>query len=218
MGSGRISNLLIELAGLDIAEALRFVLGRDKKVTLRCAWVQADLTDGVVDIKSAAFDTTDTVVYLEGNSSLADESLALRVVPQPKDMSPVAVRTPIRIAGTYKDPTARPEVGPLVLRGAAAVALYAIVPPAALLALIETGPGADTDCKAKGGKGGKGGQKADGQARGRQDRRGDAAAKAGGASANDGADKAAGKAAGKAGNGASGKAADKAADAREARK
>ena len=29
---------------------------------------------------------------------------------------------------------------------AAAAALYAIAPPAALLALIETGPGEDTDC------------------------------------------------------------------------
>ena len=42
MGKGRLSNLLLELAGLDIAESLAFVLGEDKLVTLRCAWVDGD--------------------------------------------------------------------------------------------------------------------------------------------------------------------------------
>ena len=146
MGKGRLSNLLLELAGLDIAESLAFLLGEDKLVTLRCAWVDAHLEKGVVAIDSAALDTTDTVLYVEGRTALADESLELRLVPQPKDMSPLAVRTPIDVGGTFKTPQVRPERGPLIARGAAALALYAIAPPAALLALIETGPGEDTDC------------------------------------------------------------------------
>ena len=151
----------------------------------------------------------------------------MRVVPKPKDMSPLAVRTPIRIAGTYKDPKARPEAGPLLLRGAAAVALYAIMPPAALLALIETGPGSDTDCKAKGGNAG---QTGDGAAQRRQDKRDAGAAKAGAASGNKtaakaddktgakAADKTGAKAADKTGAKADDKAGAKAADARESRK
>ena len=146
IGKGRLSNLLIELAGLDIAESLAFLVGKDKLVTLRCAWVQASIKDGVVEVGSSAFDTTDTVLYLQGKTSLADESLALRLVPQPKDMSPLAVRTPIDLNGSYKAPKPRPDPGPLLVRGAAAAVLYAIAPPAALLALIETGPGNDTDC------------------------------------------------------------------------
>ena len=34
----------------------------------------------------------------------------------------------------------------MLLRGAAAAALFAIAPPAALLALVETGPGENADC------------------------------------------------------------------------
>ena len=39
------------------------------------------------------------------------------------------------------------EKGPLALRGVAALALGLINPLAALIPLIETGPGVDTDCK-----------------------------------------------------------------------
>ena len=53
---------------------------------------------------------------------------------------------PLKIGGSFKDPSLRPEAGPLALRGAAAAALYSIAPPAALLALIETGPGENIDC------------------------------------------------------------------------
>lgn len=146
MGKGRLSNLLLELAGLDLAESLAFLMGQDKLVTLRCAWTGLTVEQSVVGIDSAAFDTTDTVLYLQGRASLAEEGLDIRLVPQPKDMSPLAVRTPIDVRGTFKAPRIRPDPLPLIARGAAAAVLYAIAPPAALLALIETGPGEDTDC------------------------------------------------------------------------
>ncbi len=53
---------------------------------------------------------------------------------------------PLEVSGTFKDPTVRPKPGPLVARAAAAVALYALAPPAALLALIEMGPGENEWC------------------------------------------------------------------------
>ena len=67
-------------------------------------------------------------------------------MPQPKDVSPLVVRVPLHVGGTFKDPSFLPEPAPLAARAAAAAALYAIAPPAALLALIETGPGEDIDC------------------------------------------------------------------------
>src|SRR5690606_17368794 len=38
MGRGEVSNLLLELAGLDIYEALKFLLGKDRRVEIRCAF------------------------------------------------------------------------------------------------------------------------------------------------------------------------------------
>lgn len=146
MGSGRISNLLLELAGLDVAESLKYLLDKGKQVPLRCAYAAFKVEDGVMMARALAFDTTDTVLHGQGKLNLRDEAIDLRLIPQPKDVSPVSLRGPLHIGGTFKDPSFAPEPAPLALRGAAAAALYALAPPAALLALIETGPGKDVDC------------------------------------------------------------------------
>jgi uncharacterized protein involved in outer membrane biogenesis len=146
MGPGHISNLLVELAGLDVAETLKFLLDEDKEIPLRCAYADLRVDDGVMGAQSLAFDTSDTVVYGEGKISFRDEALDMKLSPQPKDRSPLSARVPLKIGGSFKDPSVAPEAGPLLARGAAAAALYAIAPPAALLALIETGPGESIDC------------------------------------------------------------------------
>ena len=146
MGQGRVSNLLLEVAGLDIAESLKFLIGKDKQVTVRCAYADFGIEDGVATARAVAFDTTDTALLLRGDFSFRRETLDLTLLPRPKDASPLAIRTPLKIGGTFADPSLGPEGGPLLLRGGAVAALAAIAPPLALLALIETGPGKDTDC------------------------------------------------------------------------
>lgn len=143
MGQGRVSNLLLEIAGLDIAEALAFLIGKDRQVTLRCAYADFGVADGMATARAVAFDTTDTALLVRGGFSFDDESLDLTLLPRPKDFSPVAIRTPLAIRGTFKDPAIGPKGGRLVLRGAAVAALAAIAPPLALLGLLETGPGKD---------------------------------------------------------------------------
>jgi len=147
MGAGQVSNLLLELAGLDIAESLKFLLGKDRSVRLRCAYADFGVDDGIARTRSLAFDTTDTVILGKGSISLRDEGLDLVLRPRPKDVSPVSLRVPLEVRGTFKDPKLSPQPGPLVARAAVAVALYAIAPPAAVLALIETGPGEDVGCR-----------------------------------------------------------------------
>jgi uncharacterized protein involved in outer membrane biogenesis len=146
MGRGRVSNLLLEMAGLDVAESLKFLLGKDQTVRLRCAYADLALQDGLARSRSIVFDTSDTVLFGEGTVDFDEEKLALELRPEPKDVSPVSLRGPLRIGGTFKDPSFRPEAKSLLARAAAAAALYAIAPPAALLALIETGPGEDVNC------------------------------------------------------------------------
>jgi uncharacterized protein involved in outer membrane biogenesis len=146
MGRGHFSNLLLELAGLDVAESLKYLLNKDQTVPIRCAYGVFEAEDGVFKAKSFAFDTTDTVLFGRGKVDMRDEQLALELRPEPKDLSPVSLRGPLEISGTLKDPKFRPQAKSLLARAAAAAALYAVAPPAALLALIETGPGEDTDC------------------------------------------------------------------------
>jgi uncharacterized protein involved in outer membrane biogenesis len=146
MGRGQISNLLMELAGLDIAEALKFLVTKDRTVPVRCAFGDFTVKGGVMQARALAFDTTDTLIVGKGQISLKDETLDLELRPRPKDRSILALRSPLVVGGTFKDPSFRPDFKRLGLRGATALALGSIAPPAALLATIEVGPGEDSGC------------------------------------------------------------------------
>lgn len=146
MGRGQISNLLMELAGLDIAEALKFLLTKDRKVPVRCAFGDFSVRDGVMTSRALAFDTSDTIIVGNGTVNLRDETLDLRLRPRPKDRSLFAFRSPLLLDGTFKDPRFRPDLKRVGLRGAIALTLANIAPPAALLATIELGPGKDSNC------------------------------------------------------------------------
>ncbi|WP_345294447.1 AsmA family protein [Luteimonas vadosa] len=146
MGRGQVSNLLMELAGLDIYEALKFLIGKDRKIAIRCAFGDFDVKDGIMHARALAFDTTDTIIVGKGQVSLRDETLDLELRPRPKDRSILSLRSPLVASGTFKDPSFRPDMARLGLRGAIALALGSITPPAALLATLELGPGEDSAC------------------------------------------------------------------------
>ncbi len=146
MGRGHIGNLLMELAGLDVAESLKFLFTGDRQIPLRCAWGDFGVQRGLMTSQQLAFDTTDTLVLGEGTIDLKQEKLDLLLRPRPKDISILALRSPLRIGGTFKDPSFRPDFKALGIRGAIALTLGSIAPPAALLATIETGPGEDSNC------------------------------------------------------------------------
>lgn len=145
-GRGQFSNLLLEFLGLDGGEIIKFLLEGDHNVELRCAAVAFDVEKGVMNGRTLLFDTSDTVFNGAGSINLADERMDLIVKQAPKDKSILALRTPLRVRGTFAAPKAGVEVAPLAARGAAALALAAINPLLALAATVETGPGKDADC------------------------------------------------------------------------
>lgn len=146
MGQGQISNLLMEVAGLDGAEIVKFLFGGDRNVTLRCAAAAFDVKSGLMTSRALVLDTDDTVVYGDGSVNLASEAMDLYFKPYPKDMSILSLRSPLRIAGTLGAPQTGPDKGALAGRAVAALALGALNPLLALAATIETGPGQDADC------------------------------------------------------------------------
>ncbi|WP_181168219.1 AsmA family protein [Cognatiluteimonas lumbrici] len=146
MGRGRISNLIMELAGLDIAESLKFLVQGDRQIPIRCAFGDFAVQDGLMTTRALAFDTTDTIIVGEGTISLEQETLDLRLRPRPKDRSLLSLRSPLIVEGTFKQPRFHPDYGRVGLRAAIALALGNIAPPAALLATLELGPGEDSNC------------------------------------------------------------------------
>ncbi len=147
MGKGQISNLLLEIIDLDVQEALGFLMRGDKPVDVRCALVDVGFKKGVMESRTIVFDTTDTIIEATGTADFAREQLDMRVRPVPKDLSLLTLRAPFDVRGSFKDPQIAPDKATLVARGGGALLLGAVTPIAALLALIETGPGKDSDCE-----------------------------------------------------------------------
>lgn len=146
MGKGEISNILLEFMGLDGGEVIKFLVRGDNKVQLRCAAAAFDVKQGLMTSRAIVLDTSDTVITGQGQVSLANETLDIVFKPQPKDMSILSLRSPLRIGGTFSDTTAGPEKLALAGRVGMALALAAINPLLALAATIETGPGVNADC------------------------------------------------------------------------
>ena len=92
---------------------------------------------------SLVLDTRDSTVWSEGSLSLANEALDLRLLVSPKDFSPLALRSPVRVRGSFADPTISIEKAPLAGRVGAAVLLALLNPLAAVIPFVDTGDNDD---------------------------------------------------------------------------
>ncbi len=144
---GEISNLMMEYVGLDVFESLKFKMFGDRNVKIRCGVAGFGVKDGLMRARTLVFDTGDTVVEADGSIDLGEERLDLTLHPQPKDTSLVALRSPIRLRGSFSNPEVDLDKGTIAARGLGALALGAVNPLLALLPVIETGPGKDSDCR-----------------------------------------------------------------------
>lgn len=144
---GSVNGLLVEAAGLDIAEAL-LVLGskRREKVPLNCAVADFTVRDGEATVNTFVVDTRDTRVSITGSIDLDAERLDLVARPQPRDASALAARSPIVVEGTLREPSVHPDGGALAERAGAAVLLGIINPLLALVPLIQPGKDVPNDC------------------------------------------------------------------------
>lgn len=149
MEQGQVGSLLIELFGIDVAESLGILATGNKPVPLRCFIADFEFIDGIMGSKAFVIDTADTNITGEGAVNFKTERIDFRMVPHPKDFSPLSARTPINLSGTLGDIAIRPEAAPLVARLGLATALSAVLTPlAAPLAFLDVGLGKDSDCGA----------------------------------------------------------------------
>lgn len=142
MSDGQLDALLVELAGLDGGESLlAWLQDGEEPVPLRCAFADLKAQGGIVAVERLAIDSTDTRFNIDGSVNLKHETLDLSLSAHPKDMSFLVARSPLLIEGTFKNPEFHVARGGLIARALAALGLFAIAPPAALLALVEPGLG-----------------------------------------------------------------------------
>ena len=147
MAGGELSGLLLEAINLNGAGILKYLAFGDQSLPNRCSAASFDVKNGVATSRAMVFDTAISNIQGEGSIDFREEHLDIRLDAKPKRKSIFVARTPIHIEGPFAKPGYTLEAAPLLARGGAAVALSVINPLAAVLALVETGPGRDANCK-----------------------------------------------------------------------
>jgi uncharacterized protein involved in outer membrane biogenesis len=146
MQNGQFSELLQELAPINVLGALGVYVVGDRQLPINCLVSRFDVRQGVATATTLLFDTTYTTVVGEGNVNLGGETMYLKLTPYNKRFTAVSLRTPVDVTGTLGKPQYHVETGNLVARLGAAVGLGVLAPPAALLPLIDTGLGEQNAC------------------------------------------------------------------------
>lgn len=148
MTGGSISILLVELAGLDVVESLGFVIEGDKPTPIRCLVADLKATQGVFQTETMVFDTGDTVIIGGGSVDMAAETLNLTMTPYAKDFSPLTLRSPISLGGTFASPDAFPDPVRTGNKTIGEKVLSAVLTPVlGLLPPFDTEVGTDSDCQ-----------------------------------------------------------------------
>jgi uncharacterized protein involved in outer membrane biogenesis len=147
INQGSISKLLLEQMGLNLGNVVLTKLSGDKQVKLNCMAADFAVTKGLAQTREFIVDTDDAIINVNGSVNLASEQLNLTLKPDSKGLRVITLRSPLYVTGTFKQPDVSVDKGVLALKAGGALALAVVAAPAAaLLPLINTGPGKDSEC------------------------------------------------------------------------
>jgi uncharacterized protein involved in outer membrane biogenesis len=142
LSGGAVGKTALDLLAIDLGDALVEKWKGDEPTPIRCAVAVFDARDGVLETQTLLVESKNERFTAEGSIDLRRERIDLTIDQHPKDFSIGTLRTPIEIEGGLGYRKVRLQKEGLLKRGGAAVALGALIhPAAALLALIEPGDG-----------------------------------------------------------------------------
>ena len=144
---GEISKMMMEKVGLHLWEILALQVTGDKLVKLRCGVADFEVKAGAMSAEALIFDTEITTIVGTGSINLAQEKLDITLNQKTKNTSPLALRSPIYIRGSFAAPAVQVDKVQMAARGIGAVALGLVHPLLLLIPLIDPGPGKDSDCE-----------------------------------------------------------------------
>ena len=147
---GEIRQTFAELMGIDATRAAYLLLTKSQKETpIRCAVVDFQAQDGVLNLDRGVLDTGVTTVAGRGVVDLRQETLNLQLKGRPKKFELLRISAPITLKGTF----VQPKVGVDIVK-AAPQALLSIAtgvlaaPLAAILPFVSPGLARKADCAA----------------------------------------------------------------------
>jgi hypothetical protein len=133
---GKVSLLIMEAAGLNVANVVYEKLFGTRDIDINCMAADFAATDGVLDTRTFALDTTDALIGMDGKINLRDESMDLTIHPHTKGFRVFTLRSPLYVKGTFKHPDVGVSKTAIALRAGAAIGLGLLNPFAALIPLI----------------------------------------------------------------------------------
>nr|WP_175106697.1 AsmA family protein [Pararobbsia alpina] len=146
VNDGAISNLLLEAAGLNVANVVYNRLFGDKTTRINCAAADVVVSKGVAEPRIFALDTADALINVDGKVDLSSEDLDLTIRPHTKGFRVFSLRSPLHVGGTFARPKVGVDIPALALRGGAVVGLALINPFAALIPLLAPSNVGESPC------------------------------------------------------------------------
>ncbi len=143
---GTISKLLLEQMGLNVGNIVLTKLFGDKQVQLNCMATDFAVTNGLMQTRTFVVDTNEAIINVNGTINLANEQLDMTLRPETKGLRIFSLRAPLYVRGGFSKPDVSVDKGMLAMRAGGAIALGLAAPVAALLPLVQAGPGADSNC------------------------------------------------------------------------
>ena len=143
MTKGRVSETLMEEAGLNIANVAIAKIKGDQQIDIDCAAAAFSVKSGVATSDLFVFDTENALVEIGGTIDLGDERVDLTLHPHTKGLRVFSLRSPLHVEGSFEHLDVSVDKKSLLARGGGAIALAVVAAPlAALLPL--TAPGGDS--------------------------------------------------------------------------
>jgi uncharacterized protein involved in outer membrane biogenesis len=147
VNEGAVSKMLLEEMGLNVGNIILTKLFGDKQVELNCMATDFAVTNGLMKTRTFIVDTDEAVITVDGTINLANEQMNLTLNPQTKSLRVFSLRAPLYLRGPFSKPDVSVDKGVLAMKAGGAAVLAAVAAPiAALVPLINTGPGEDSQC------------------------------------------------------------------------
>jgi AsmA family protein len=109
MQGGRLSSLLVDLAGLRLGSALFSSLVNSRTTDVECFLADLVLRQGVLSTRTLLLETPDAVTHGRGAVDLRNERVEIRLRTQSRHITVGALPMPLLISGTLKEPRAVPD-------------------------------------------------------------------------------------------------------------
>ena len=146
INQGTVSKLLLEQMGLNIGNIILTKLFGDKQVQLNCMATDFAVTDGLMQTRVFVVDTEEAVITANGTINLDNEMLDLTLRPETKGLRIFSLRAPLYVRGPFSKPDVSVDKGVLAMKAGGAIALGLAAPLAALIPLVNAGPGRESQC------------------------------------------------------------------------